>query len=92
MDATNIQQKPFPAIILAKFFVLLNNMQEVRPNEADFLFYIFRPYSGRAKSSSSLLALTNIKNYFDFFAILYPIMAMRMDMRGEMRLKRQYGR
>ena len=56
MDATNIQQKPFPAIILAKISVLLNNIQEVRPNEADFLFYIFRPYSGRAKSSSSLLA------------------------------------
>mgnify|MGYP003407523995 FL=1 len=48
--------------------------------------------SGRAKSSSSLLTLTNIKNYFDFLAILYPIIAMKMDMSGEMRLKRQYGR
>ena len=35
---------------------------------------------------------TKIKNYLDLRTILYPIAAIKIDISGEIRLNRQYGR
>ena len=35
---------------------------------------------------------TNLINYLDFLTILYPIAAIKIDIKGESRLKKQYGR
>ena len=56
MKATNIQQKPFLYIISDENIHLFDKIISPSQFETDLLFYIFRPYSGRAKSSSSLLA------------------------------------
>ena len=35
---------------------------------------------------------TNLINYLDFLTILYPIAAIKIDIKGDKRLKKQYGK